>query len=90
MEDPNIIAKLLTNNKSPGTDRLTAEFSKAFNKLLSNFLFEVFKESIERALLPPTLCQGLIALISKPNKDPLVIDSWRPVTLLNNDYTIIA
>ncbi len=64
--------------------------SKAFNKLLSPFLFEVFKESIESALLPPTLCQGLITLISKPNKDPLLIDSWRPITLLNNDYKIIA
>ncbi len=53
-------------------------------------MFEVFKESIERALLPPTLCQGFITLISKPNKDPLLIDNWRPVTLLNNDYKIIA
>ncbi len=50
----------LKNNKSPGTDGLTAEFYKAFNKLLSPVLFEVFKESIERALLPPTLCQGFI------------------------------
>ncbi len=67
-----------------------AEFYKAFNKLVSPFLFEVFKERIESALLPPTLCQGLITLISKPNKDPLLIDSWRPITLLNNNYKIIA
>lgn len=60
-----IDAYSLKNNKSPGTDGLTAEFYKAFSKLLSPFLLEVFKESIERALLPPTLCQGLITLISK-------------------------
>ncbi len=36
------------------------------------------------------MCQGLITLILKPNKDLLFIDSWRPVTLLNNDYKIIA
>lgn len=80
----------LKNNRSPGTDGLTAEFYKAFSKTLAPFLPEVFVESLDRALLPPTLCQGLITLIVKPNKDPLLIDSWRPITLLNNDYKIIA
>ncbi len=28
-------------------------------------------------------------LIPKPNKDPILIDNWRAITLLNNDYTII-
>uniref|UniRef100_A0A096MGV5 Reverse transcriptase domain-containing protein n=1 Tax=Poecilia formosa TaxID=48698 RepID=A0A096MGV5_POEFO len=29
-------------------------------------------------------------LIPKPNKDPLFIDNWRPISLLNNDYKIMA
>ncbi len=34
--------------------------------------------------------QGLISLIPKPDKDPLEIDNWRPITLLNTDYKWIA
>ena len=36
------------------------------------------------------MTQGLIALIPKPKKDVLLIDNWRPICLLNNDYKILA
>lgn len=82
--------KHLKINKSPGTDGLTAEFYKQFADSLAPFLLEVFKESMDRGALPPTLCQGLITLIPKPGKDPLLLDNWRPISLLNNDYKILA
>lgn len=34
--------------------------------------------------------QGVITLIPKQHKDTLIIDNWRPITLLNNDYKILA
>ena len=34
--------------------------------------------------------QGLITLIPKLNKDPLFLDNWRPITLLNSDYKLLA
>ncbi|KAI2650693.1 hypothetical protein H4Q32_000737 [Labeo rohita] len=34
--------------------------------------------------------QGLICLIPKPNKDSNCLDNWRPITLLNSDYKILA
>ena len=80
----------LKNGKSPGTDGLTSEFYQLFSKKIAPFLLEVFRQSVEKTFLPPTLCQGIITLIPKPNKDPLFIDNWRPITLLNNDYKIIA
>lgn len=80
----------LKANKSPGTDGLTAEFYKSFSNLLAPFLLQVFTESIENNTLPPTLTQGLITLIPKPNKDLLFIDNWRPISLLNNDCKIMA
>jgi len=79
----------LKNNKS-GTDGLSAEFYKQFSEELSPFLLKVFEESIQNETLPPTLTQGLITLIPKPKKDLLLIDNWRPVSLLNNDYKILA
>lgn len=41
-------------------------------KILVPFLVAVFEESIEKEELPPTLRQGLIKLIPKPNKDKLL------------------
>jgi len=81
---------LLKNNKSPGNDGLVSEFYKSFSDLLAPFMLKVFVESIERSTLPSSLTQGLITLIPKPNKDPLFIDNWRPICLLNNDYKIMA
>lgn len=80
----------LKANKSPGTDGLTAEFYESFSNLLAPFLLQLFIGSVENNILPPTLTQGLITLIPKPNKDLLLIDNWRPICLLNDDYEIMA
>lgn len=80
----------LKDNKSPGNDGLTGEFYKAFQDYISEFLLLVFKEAIETCRLPPTMCQGLITLLPKPNKDCLLLDNWRPITLINNDAKLLA
>uniref|UniRef100_A0A3Q3AHM4 Reverse transcriptase domain-containing protein n=1 Tax=Kryptolebias marmoratus TaxID=37003 RepID=A0A3Q3AHM4_KRYMA len=80
----------LKTNKSPGVDGLPAEFYQTFIEDLSPFILEVILESIERETLPPTLTQGLITLIPKPKKDHLLIDNWRPISLLNTDYKVFA
>lgn len=36
------------------------------------------------------MCQGLITLLPKPNKDCLLLDNWRPITLINNDAKLMA
>ena len=75
---------------NPLADGLTAEFYKCFSNQLAPFLLQVFIESVENNTLPPSLTQGIITLIPKPNKDVLFIDNWRPICLLNNDYKIFA
>lgn len=82
--------KHLKCNKSPGNDGITAEFYQLFSDILSPFLLEVFIESIKNHKLPPSMTQGVISLIPKQNKDLLFIDNWRPISLLNNDYKILA
>ena len=37
-----------------------------------------------------TMKQGIISLIPKPDKDILLIDNWRPITLLTIDYKIVS
>jgi len=38
--------------------------------------------------MPASLKQGVITHIPKPNKDRLVLENWRPISLLNNDTKI--
>ena len=83
------IAKL-KDNKAPGNDGLSSEFYKEFQDDISEFLLCVFKEAIENGKLPPSMSQGLISLIPKPDKDRLSLDNWRPITLINNDSKLLA
>lgn len=76
-------------NKSPGIDGLSAEFYKCFLFDLAPFLLKGFSKSMENCSFPTTLTQGLTTLIPKPKKDPLLLDKWCPICLLNNDYKIL-
>lgn len=80
----------LKDNKSTGNDGFSSEFYKEFQEQLSEFLLCMFNEAIECGQLPPSLCQGLINLIPKANKDTTLIDNWRPITLINNDSKVFA
>ncbi|KAF7656191.1 hypothetical protein LDENG_00045220, partial [Lucifuga dentata] len=89
-EEVLLAIQALKNNKSPGNDGITAELYKAFAEQFSPFLTEIFKESLEKESLPPTMTQDIITLIPKPKRDLLLIDNWRPITLLKSDYKILA
>lgn len=80
----------LKSNKSPGSDGITAEFYKLYSELVSPFLLQVFIEGLNCSELPVSMKQGVICLIPKPKKDTLLLDNWRPISLLNNDYKLFA
>jgi len=80
----------MKKGKSPGPDGLTVEFYCSFWELIENSLFSMYKECLEQKEMSATMKQGIISLIPKPNKDLLIIDNWRPITLLNIDYKILA
>lgn len=50
----------------------------------------MFRESLTKGSLPPTLSQATITLILKEGKDPADCGSYRPFSLLNVDAKIIA
>lgn len=77
-------------NKSPDNDGLTAEFYKKFANLITPFLHNVYLESLSNGVLPASMTQSIITLIPKPQKDHLHLENWRPISLLNNDYKILA
>ena len=83
--------KSMKNNSSPGLDGLPTEFYKIFWSKLKPFLMECFHFCYEIGLLAPTQRKGVITLLHK-GKD-LARDNlgnWRPLSLTNTDYKILA
>ncbi len=89
-EELQLALRRMKKGKSPGPDGLSIEFYQHFWYILEEPLFLMFNDCIKKKELATTMKQGLISLIPKPDKDPLEIDNWRPITLLNTDYKLIA
>ena len=79
----------MQNDKSPGTDGLTYEFYKSFWRLIEKDLVEVFNHSFENKELPESQKYGLLTLLFKKGERAL-LSNWRPLSLLNTDYKILA
>ena len=80
----------LKPNKVPGLDGLTVEFYREFWKELSSHLIAMFEHSFMQGTLSESVKQGLISLLPKKKKDIRYVKNLRPLTLLNNDYKILA
>lgn len=80
----------MKKGKSPGIDGLSVEFYSHFWEYLEGPLFCMFNECIRQKEMTSTMKQGVISLIPKPGKDILLIDNWRPISLLTIDYKILA
>ncbi|KAJ1096669.1 hypothetical protein NDU88_001804 [Pleurodeles waltl] len=65
LEQPITVKEIIESNKelpsgnAPDNDWLSAEFDKAFESLLAPDLLEVFKEVMDRRLLPPAVREVL-------------------------------
>lgn len=86
--------KHMEPGKAPGIDGLSTEFYSSFWDIIETPLLNMYKECIENNEMSTTMKQGLINLIPKPNfsliPDPLLVEYWRPITLLNTDYKLFA
>ena len=84
------VLKEMKYNKSPGNDGFTVEFYYTFWNLLGGLLVDVLNETYERGKLTISQKQGVITLLEKKGKDPLYVQNFRPITLLNVDYKILS
>jgi hypothetical protein len=89
LEIDNSIMKM-SSGKTPGDNGLGIEFYKCFKKQLPPILLKLFYETLGSESMPPSLCRAIIALLPRPGKDPLELGSFRPLSLLNSDYKILA
>ena len=80
--------KTFQHNKTPGSDGLSAEFYLHFWNDISGPLIDSLNYSASVGEFSISQRQGIISLIPKKNKDPLLLKNWRPNTLLNVDYKL--
>ncbi|KAM7310345.1 hypothetical protein ISCGN_007253 [Ixodes scapularis] len=84
------VLKRIKNGSAPGPDGLPAEFYRTFWHILGNFFTAVVRAYFEDLLLPPSFRPGRIVLIPKEGGDHADPGAWRPITLLNSDYKLLA
>ena len=82
--------KGMSKNKSPGSDGFSVEFYLHFWNDIKHFFFQMSAESVQANILPRTLSEGILTLVPKANRPRSEIKSYRPITLLNVSYKIIA
>ena len=82
--------KHMKNGRSPGSDGLSAEFYKFFWQDLKTDLLSCINYSLKHGELSIEQKRGIITLIPKKDKDRLFLKNWRPISLLNVDYKLIA
>ena len=76
----------LPTNKSPGPDGFTAEFYQKFRKELTPILLKLFQKIGEAGKF---IHEATITLISKPDKDAMKKENYRPISLMNTDVKIL-
>ena len=82
--------KTFKNGKTPGTDGLTAEFYKFFWNDIKDLLLSSINFALQYGCLSTEQRRGIISLLPKKDKDRLYLKNWRPISLLNVDYKILA
>lgn len=82
--------KSLSLSKSPGPDGFTLEFYLHFLHLLAPLLCRLYNHCFLDEKLPVSLCTSVTRLIFKKRGDIKDLKNWRPISLLNTDYKILA
>lgn len=80
----------LSVKKSPGIDGIGSEFYKVFKEKVSPILKEVYEEIFKKERVHPRMGLGLMKIIYKKKGDKAELRNFRPITMLNTDFKILA
>ncbi len=82
--------KLLKNGRTPGSDGFPPDFYKFFWYDIKDLVFESLTYALDNGKLSIEQRRGILTLIPKKNKIRILLKNWRPISLLNTDYKILA
>ena len=76
-------------NKSPGSDGIPVEVYKTFWQDINLLVIDSLNSSYDKGELAGTQKRGILSLLYK-KRDKHLLKNWRPISLLNTDYKILA
>lgn len=79
----------MKKEKSPGTDGITVEFYLTFWKSIKYHLRDIINNAILFSKIPQSWKEAKVTLVHK-KLDKTKIGNYRPISLLNTDYKIMA
>ena len=79
----------LKRDISPGSDGLTTDFYRHFWADIKHFVIDAINESYEVGILPPSFRRIILVLLFK-KQDRQLLKYYRPISLSNTDYKILA
>uniref|UniRef100_A0A8C5HQA3 Reverse transcriptase domain-containing protein n=1 Tax=Gouania willdenowi TaxID=441366 RepID=A0A8C5HQA3_GOUWI len=80
----------MSTGKAPGPDGFPAEFLKHFWSMLAPLFFRVVTEIKNKGHVGGHMNTANIKLLLKPDKNPILPSSYRPISLINTDLKIIS
>ena len=89
-EEASHVLKVMSNNRSPGSDGFSAEFFKMFWKKICNFIVRSINDGFTKGVLSVTQREGVITCIPKDNKPRNQIKNYTPISFLNCIYKIAS
>ena len=83
------VVKIPKDNKSPGLDGISIEFYRKFWTQIRDMYFSVIVESWNDKTLPESTRTSVLSTLFKSNNRKY-LDNYRPLSLSNCDYRILA
>ena len=80
----------ISNNKAPGPDGFPAEFFRHFWQTISPLFLRMSQTIQLNSKILPHMNTAIISVLLKPDKDPTLPSSYRPLSLINTDIKIIS
>ncbi|MCP4651518.1 MAG: reverse transcriptase family protein, partial [PVC group bacterium] len=80
----------MPKGKTPGGDGLPIELYQCFADLLIPLLLKLYNECLKLGHMTYSMHSGLISLLYKGKGLKVERSNWRPLTMLNVDYKILA